>query len=334
MRKERFLLAVLWALALMLPALWFFNTVFGFNLLAASHWQYLAELQLSGGVNINFYIAIAGFIVTWIVGLYILIVPWHRRIKVRGLRDEIGGGHANTSNLKPQTSNLAHSPQTVAKMDRPPKLNINSSFVVKPPVPAYNHSASFTPPPMSAAAAPAMHSNHIVLSEIREKIKGVLADVGFMNKAAPKVGEERLDFWAIGSDEGLVVGLLSDEFGDITASEGGDSMWHANGRSFKSPAWRMTSIVQKIEALLLETVSPELKINILPFVFSPGVIGNKDTVLPIWDALGVKVFDNHGALAEFMNNHRPRVLDASEDEDYQAFSGFVDTVASYFNGGS
>jgi hypothetical protein len=334
MRKERFLIAVLWLSAVALLALWFFNMFFSFNLLSAAHWMYLSELQLSGGVDRNFYVSVAAFVAGGLLGLYILIVPWHRKVRIMrevGLGDQIGlriesGG----------TPEAAPAPkQNFILPEKPPKLHLNNVFIpVRHETAPIRHQSEPQAAPHAVpvrASAPVQQSKN---PELVARIRGMLADVGFVNKEPPAIGGLRPDFWAVGSDEALVVGIYSAEQGEITAAEGGDSIWHAGQHKFQSPVWQMTGVVQKLEALFLEVVGTELKINVLPFVFVEGRIANKSAVENIWNALGVKVFDDMAALQSFISEYQPRVLDDSEKGDFDAFSDFVNTVSSYFSGGA
>ena len=324
---ERLLISILWINAVIIAAMWIFNLVFGFNLFSAGHWQYLSELQLAGKVDFKFYIFTAAFVVAGLAGLYMLIVPWHRRIKIisAGNRPIVG----NTESLSVYKTDGVPAAASASPTDftRPPKLNLNNVFI-----PTKRETVEIPrqaePERIVADVRPAARP------EIAQEITGMLGAAGFVSKTAPVVGGVRLDFWAVGSDEALVVGLVCHAGGGVTAAEGGDSMWRANGREFKSPVWEMTGVVQKLRALFLEVIDTDLQINILPFVFVDGAISGKDAVQDIWDALGVKVFDDSAVLGKFLDEHRPRRINESEKDDLDAFSEFIDSVAGYFNGTS
>lgn len=316
MKRERFLIAVLWLSALMLLAMWFFNTIYGFNLFIAAHWQYLAELQLMGTVERGFYISFMTFIVIAVFGLYVLIVPWHRKIKMQKHETLVANHESLQENNDARPASKASPPD----MSRPPRLNINVFTPAPPPV--------VNSTPQIRAPEPRLPSPEDI-----EKIRNIVDQVGFTIKQAPRIGDVKLDLWAIGPDEALVIGIYSPEDGEIIAAEGGDSIWKANGRNFKSPVWRMTSVVQRLEALFLEILDPDLKINILPFVISKGKIANKDAVQVVWDALGVKMFDDVDVFDNFMHENRPGMMDEVQKGNFDAFSEFVDTVTGYFGGG-
>ncbi|MDR1071658.1 MAG: hypothetical protein LBL21_03390 [Rickettsiales bacterium] len=308
-KRERFLISVLWMNATVIAALWFFNNMFGFNLFSAEHWRYLAELQVAGGVSAGFYAAMAAFVAAGLAGVYMLIVPWHRRIFMMP--------PPSFAPSAPVAGRPSEAIGNIPISERPPKLNLNNIFI-----PTKREE-------IAMREAPARENTQS--SESVADIRNMLSKIGFVIKQAPSVGGVRPDFLAIGTDEALVVGLLCTEKGDITAAEGGDSMWRAGGRTFKSPAWQLTTVVQKLSALFLEVLDPELKVSILPFVFSDGKIANRESVQNIWDALGVKVFDDASVFADFLEEYRPRRLDDAEKEDFAAFSDFIDNVLGYFN---
>ena len=330
MRRERFLIAILWISTVLLLALWFFNMWFGFNLFIAAHWQYLSELQVANSVEPKFYTSVAAFVITGLAGLYLLIVPWHRRVRMRPVSNIGFKGSASVP------TSAAAVPE-VPIMTRPPKLNLNNHFVpVRRDPPVVQSAPAPLPAPMPARAAPpaAAAAPQTASPELVYEIRRLLDGAGFMTKTPPTIGDVKLDFWAIGPDEALVIGLILDEADEITASEGGDSVWRAGGRSYLSPVWQLTSATQRLEALFIEILDPELTINVLPFVFIKGRVANKDSVARVWDALGVKVFDDMKVLAEFLDGHRPGEMDETARGNYEAFTEFADTVASYFGGGA
>ncbi|MDR2269041.1 MAG: hypothetical protein LBD94_02545 [Rickettsiales bacterium] len=328
MRKtERFLISILWLNSVAIAALWIFNTIFGFNLLAINHWRYLSELQLAGRVEAKFYIFLAVFAIAGLVGLYMLIVPWHRRIRIQGPSDMLAMPVAEKMAPPAATQNDV---RQMPDLSRPPKLNLNSVFI-----PTRRESFELPPDSENQIFRESSAARQIARPEIIDKIKNMMIGAGFVIKDAPSVGGTRLDLWAIGTDEAIVAGLICNQNGEIIASEGGDSMWRASGRAFKSPVWTMTAIVQKLQALFLKVIGAELKVSLLPFVFvDGGTVSNKDEVRKIWDALGIKVFDNIDVFGDFLAEYKPRPLDEFEKEDFESFSEFVDTVAVYFNGES
>ena len=328
MRFERFLIGFLWLLAILLAALWFFDTMFSFDLFSQTHWSYLSELQLAGKVGQNFYISAAVFIVIGLVGLYLLIVPWYRRIK---LVESNSGQNIDIrlNDIEKKSTLTRKSQPSTLDFTRPPTLNLNSVFI--PPRRDNFQNKNTTNTSLENKSSVWLPSPSI---EVVQNIKNILGQVGFILRDSPTIGGIRPDIFGIGSDEALVIGIVCSSHGEIIASEGGDSLWKSNGNTFKSPVWSITGVIQKLEALFLEVLEPELTVNILPFVFVDGKIINKESVQNIWDALGVKVFDDISTLSDFINKMSPRKLEESEREDFEAFSDFINTVSQHFNNGS
>jgi hypothetical protein len=340
MRRERFLIAVLWLSTWSLLALWFFNAVYSFNLFTAAHWQYLSELQLSGGVEQSFYISTGAFITGALAGLYVLIVPWHRKVKMRSSALGFYPSHAEPETKESEKPILS----------RPPKLNLDGGFMRRPASlsPAVSPSVSATPSAVPARVTPAPRRDASSPARGLEgwppkspgavkEINRIFGQVGFFVKNPPKIGDVRLDFWAIAPEETLAVGLALDVNDEVMAAEGGDSMWVAGGRKFKSPVWQMSSVTQKLEGLFREVLDPELKVNMMPFVFINGHIANRDKVDVIWDALGISVIDDMASFVKFASGYGVldvEGLDETRRGNFESFSDFANTVSSYFNGGA
>jgi len=325
MRRERFLIAVLWLSTWSLLALWFFNAVYSFNLFIAAHWQYLSELQLSGGVEQSFYISMGAFITGALVGLYVLIVPWHRRVKMRSSAIGFYPSHAEPEKKEVEKPILS----------RPPKLNLDGGFMRRPA----SLPATAPPPAAPARVTPArgLEGWPPKSPGAIKEINRVFGQVGFFVKTPPKIGDVRLDFWAIAPEETLAIGLALDVNDEVMAAEGGDSMWSAGGRKFKSPVWQMSSVTQKLEGLFREVLDPELKVNMMPFVFINGRIANRDKLDVIWDALGISVIDDMTAFVKFASGYGVldvEGLDETQRGSFESFSDFANTVSSYFNGGA
>jgi hypothetical protein len=314
MRKERFLIGILWLIVTGFVAMLFFNTVFGFNLLSLSHWNYLAELQVKGLVDKNFYISLSITFVIALIGLYILIHPWHRKIN-------INAPMPIRQNEKPIINIVSKIPSPVPVSSqmpsRPPSININA--FVRPAKTNENISQEL----------PSPSAESLKIGEI----KALLSNAGFILKKPISFSGTKVEFAAIGADEAFIVGLFVDSASSITAAEGENSKWVSGRNSFDSPVWQLSMIIRKIEALFVEVLDSDLKINILPFVFTDGKIVNRMDLESVWDAVGIKVFDDMSIFRDFLDNYRPRTLDDSEKEDFDAYSSFIDTVSTHFNSG-
>ena len=70
-RLNNILIGLLWLLIATLGASFWFNTKYGFNVLSAQHWQYLAYMQASNQpVKPSFYISLVVVICVMVAGLY------------------------------------------------------------------------------------------------------------------------------------------------------------------------------------------------------------------------------------------------------------------------
>ncbi|MDR1027628.1 MAG: hypothetical protein LBL46_04395 [Rickettsiales bacterium] len=189
MRKfERFLVSVLWLSAMAILALWFFNMRFGFNILAHAHWEYLEELQLADQVAKDFYIAIAATGAIAIIGLYILIVPWHRRIKMQR-----AAAVADVFNASEQAEAAAKMPD----MSRPPRLNMNNMFI-----PTAREAIEIPKAAPMQMQAPAQAQPQFQSSEIED----IIVNAGFQLKKPFRAAGVRIDFVGIGADEKMIIG--------------------------------------------------------------------------------------------------------------------------------
>ncbi|MDR2770102.1 MAG: hypothetical protein LBB08_01480 [Rickettsiales bacterium] len=307
MRKERLLLSVLWLCAFSLAGVWFLDLAWGFNPAFRSHWRYLAELQVTGAVDMWFYASLGALPAAFLAGLYILIVPWHR--KIRPAQRAAEHMRATVEEPAPPTG-----------FARPPSLNLNSFFPKNAPAELSVQSARD-------------RSEYSSDRSIADGVRQMMSSAGFLVKPAPRAGGIKLDFWGLGTDETLLAGILAGDGGEISAFEGAGAKWRSGSKSFDSPAWAMTGAAQKLSSLFSEVLNPELKIHIFPFVFAAGRISNKDGAARIWDALGVNVFDDINELGEFFKSHRPRPLEGAEREDFAAFADFMDTAAAHVDKG-
>jgi hypothetical protein len=324
MRKiERFLISVLWVNVMLIIAMWFFNWFFGFSLASASHWHYLSELQVSGNVEANFYTAFIIFVLLLLGGLYLLIFPWHRKIKISGAPVANVTPVApvvpvnNVPEIKTVPSVTDLKPEYNRFIEKPPKLNLNNVFV----------------PTMAEKRE---INNSVMVGKMQEptqesksKIKNLMAQSGLITKEIEQVDKLKLDFCAIGSNDVLLLGIMCNENG-IVAGENDDAIWRVDTRSFKSPTSQIIEIKNKVKTLFSEVLDDSMEINILPFVFVDGSIVNYDSVKSVWDKIGVGVFTDTISLGEMLSSHKLNVVDDDEKSEVDAFSEFIDTVIEHF----
>ena len=180
---ERFLISVLWLNAMSIVALCFFDMRFGFNIFANAHWGYLEELQVSGRVAKDFYVAMGAAAAITLIGLYILIVPWHRRIRMQK-----GGGNVSLDDA----ARTGTEPRAAMDMTRPPRLSINNAFI-----PTRREEMEIPKTAPAAAAVPT-----ITPAEVQD----ILIGAGFQMKKPFRAAGVRMDFVGIGAGEKMIIG--------------------------------------------------------------------------------------------------------------------------------
>ena len=82
-KLDNLLLGLLWILVSLLGLCFWFNIQFGFNLLSSSHWQHLSYMQATRTpITPLFYISLVIGVLFIFVGLYMVIRPKFRKIKL------------------------------------------------------------------------------------------------------------------------------------------------------------------------------------------------------------------------------------------------------------
>jgi hypothetical protein len=324
-KYETILLDALWLSAMALFASFWFDIRFGFNIFSAAHWHYLAVQQIVPGRIIPmFYISIAGFGVATIIGLYFISRPPRHRIKLISAltqkKPEDPFARAPAGELPPDLEPTAPDPNysplpPAPNLPRPPRI-VSSLSQARTPI--VNSAPS--------AAAPKRFENS------DEKLSDVFTNAGYVVKKPPRIGGVHINLFAIGLGEVLYIGLADGHGGKITANDIGDSKWWGESDGFPSPVARISQAAEKVRALFAETLDAEIQINVRPFVvMNDAVITNKDSLARVWDALGVRVFENLGDLAAYINDSKNGEITNAQREDFDAYSEYIDTVADYFN---
>lgn len=320
-RYEIILLDILWLSAMVLSASFWFDVRFGFNIFYSGHWHYLIMQQLTPEkVLPSFYISLLLFIIFGLFGFYLIGRPRLRKIDF-SIREPAIPPVSSKENIDNQGIDSIerdpnHSPlPPITDLPRPPKI-INPLQQITNPV---------MPRTTNSTVTVNTNNQDKTIREIFEK-------AGYIVKEPPKINGLKLNLWAIGMGETLYIGLSDSHSGEITAAEGGDSKWQSGNSKFTSPVWTLNQITEKIRALFNETLDDEIQINIKQFVvMNNAKIINRDSLEKIWQAFDVDVFDSTDTLAEFINNNKNRDIESEEQEDFDAYADYIDTVANYFN---
>ena len=181
---------------------------------------------------------------------------------------------------------------------------------------------------MNNEPAPWRTSSPQAVSAVRDIISGA----GYHLQKAPVIDGVRINVWAVGSDEVLIMGLIANVQGPVTAAEGDDSNWRDAAGEFKSPVQALAKSVNRAHKLFSETLDESVKIKVKAFVVldGPGSVANADAVRAVWNAFGIEVFDSIDALYGFMQQNRNRPLSEDETEDFEAYAEYIDTAGGFF----
>lgn len=296
------LLGTLWVLATILGTSFWFNTQFGFNILSTAHWRYLATLQASGTpVRPIFYVSVIVAVVIIIGGLYLLMLPRIRGLRLgarRRLHDRAkvakDASQSTTPLAVPQEQNsIETAPVAVAPSPgmRPPRLN----FGTVRPKPIAPSGAGNTPgtSPADAPQTPALRpANDAALAEL----KRIFESAGYLVKPSPRIAGLALDLFAVGMGENLWMGGIG---ANPTALE----------RS-----------VKRISDVFTDTLD-DIPIHIHAFTIGTDMTST-DTVL---------VFPDIPTLGQYMADHPATTVPPESREDFDAYNEYIDTVSNYLN---
>lgn len=307
---DNFLLGLLWLLACTLGVSFWYNTKFGFNIFSIPHWQYLGTLQASGApVNSWFYISMVIAVIIMMGGLYIILRPRFRKIKLAKpeeviIEDKIDQTPAPVSPVSDTTT----APMT---MVRPPRLEssrMNNTIGTNNPAPlppAVQSTPSLPVIPAAMATAPNVSvpmitENNAVKSGDFADIEKIFSDAGYLVKKPPKIQTLRPALYAIGHNETVWIGAVGIE-----------------------PA-RLKSAINALNEIFVETLE-DIDINIHGFVISPRPDANGV------DTSDILIFNSVNDLSDYMQEHPADPIPDGDKSDFDAYSEYIDTVSDYFN---
>ena len=301
---DYFLLGLLWILASILGASFWFNTRFSFDIFSVAHWHYLGQMQAAHAtVSPVFYFSMIVISFAVLAGLYLIVSPRFRKIRFNIQK------HAAPVSSPMAKQPLVTTPHTtvtspntpvtapVMTSARPPRLSLPK---ISAPV---NHTLSTDThaiPQASQIPNTAFDNRQAttVTSDFAE-LAAIFESAGYIVKKPPRIGNFRPALFAIGADETLWVGGTEIELEKIiTATE-------------------------KLKGIFSETLE-DIPIHVKPFVINP---------IPsaVTQPFEIKKFDSVNDLRDFMNDNKNRALGTDEQEDFDAYSDYIDTVANYFN---
>ena len=290
-RINKFLVSLLWLLAMALGATFWFNAQYGFNFFSLSHWQYLAYMQASGQpIKVSFYISLALVIILSVFGLYILLQPHRRRI-VLPIIDRSTPQRLNPSIIeseRPTQSSTDDTPQqhsteqkttVLPGPSRPPRLNIQS-------MPRQN-----LPTVPLQSSVPAIRNNS---ADDDKEIRDIFESAGYVVKGTPRIKNVQTSVIAIGSDEILWIGA-----NDVSDTD-------------------MQSAINTLKGVFTDTLE-DIEIDVHAFT-----IGNNND-----NDTNIMHFANVDELREYITAHPNPPLADDDTENFDAYSAYIGTVVDY-----
>ncbi len=299
-KLDNFLLGILWLSAATLGTCFWFNTRFGFNIFSVAHWKHLAYMQAAQNpVSPTFYISMIVAVIVVILGLYLLIRPRFRKIRLP-IR-HISNAHATTQStnvvvsqppLHPQpvpttpaaATQIAPAPTPIPETARPPRLNI-----------AVTPTLAGTPPPVQPtnSAPTPQTTTQTDWPQLRE----IFINTGYTLKTAPRIGTTQTALLAIGTDETLWLGGVGIE---------------------KSA---LQNAINTMNQVFSDTLD-DIYINVHGFV-----IAAPDADTP--SESDILTFDSINTLQSYMSSHLNPPLPDDDSGNFDAFSAYISTVIDY-----
>lgn len=317
-KLDRILLAILWLIAITLGACFWFNTIYAFNIFSARHWQYVATLQASQTpITGTFYISIITFVAAMIVGLYVLVRPRFRKIRLPRVvenkehqaalkqkqeqkqKDEAAQTiepampaqptHTETDTKTTRTE--TNTPDAIQPLRRPARLNIGAGISGNT-YPAAAPQAPVATPQFAptATAAPT--------AQINAQIRDIFTAAGYTYKGAPKIKGMQTSVLAIAVDEVLWIGAV--------------------GASLSA----MHNAVDALRRVFSDTLD-DIEISVNAFIIAAADTADVSTDNDIL------LFADVNELRTYMAAHPAPATSDADAGGFDAYSAYISTVIDY-----
>lgn len=296
-RIDNMLLGLLWLLAMTLGACFWFNTMFGFNILSSAHWQYLAYIQaIQTPVKPLFYISFVVIVFIMVVGLYLIMRPRLRKIRLPIMR--VSKNHDNA----PQQQNTTPQHQQISSPAIAPSAAPTAPVQNGPSAdmrPARLNTISFaTQPTQMSTPNGAQPDTPVAVAATNADIQQVFINAGYTIKTPTRIGGIKTPLLAIGTNEALWLG--------------------ANGARISD----MRAAIDKMTSVFVDTLE-DITINVTGFVLD----ARDDATSEHNDILVFHSIDELRQYVATRQNTPPTTTD--DTENFNAYSEYIDTVINY-----
>lgn len=304
-RADNILLCILWLLAVTLGTSFWFNIAFGFDIFSASHWNYIASLQASRApVKPGFYVSMAISIFLALFGLYVIVRPRFRKIKMPIMRikntneQKIEKAEQNTDLKNSDASTLDVLPAEQQQMPKEENRPYAPSSASRPPrlvLPTLNNNFVSQPPAQPASAPINQQPN--VQEQDWSEVRNIFTSAGYTVKPNARVNGVQTALIAIGTNETMWLGCVG----------------------VKTTVVR--EIIEKFQQVFSDTLD-ETEIEINGFVIAAPDAATSE----FQDIL---MFNSIGELREYMSDKQNPPLPADDDGMFDAYSQYIDAVITH-----
>lgn len=302
-RFDNILLCILWLLAVTLGACFWFNTVFGFDIFSASHWGYVASMQAARTpIKTGFYISVATTIFITIFGLYLILRPRMRKIRLPIM-------HVSNIINKETTDNPSITPQNpdastldILPAELPPAQTSSPTTIpganARPPrliLPTLNGNYTSSQPTQRISSSPPPQSNNIDADAAA--LREIFIAAGYTVKPNPRIGTLQTTLIAIGANETMWIGCVGLKTTDVR------------------------TIIEKFQQIFSDTLD-ETSIEINGFV-----INAPDA--PTSEFTDIMMFNSIDQVREYIRQNPNPPLAADDDGMFDAYSQYIDAVITH-----
>ncbi len=323
---DKILLGLLWLLAITLGASFWFNTVYGFNIFASQHWQYLGFMQASQTpIRTTFYISLILAVIIAFGGLYILVRPKFRNFRLPIIRIERRPKQTNNTPQNPPIQKQIDAPSPVKKTenhahtaDTPTNETASTLDIltpeqtpapIAPPMPSMPRpprlkmpvTSNYTPAPTATNNTPTPNTSSLVTNtpDVTDMpiVREIFRDAGYAIKTNPKISGVQTTLIAVGTNEVLWIGAVGVKTTD------------------------MRRAVETMQSVFVDTLE-DIEIGINAFVINAPDAATSE----FQDIL---MFDSADQLRQYISEHPNTPPDADDQENFDAYSEYIDTVLTY-----
>lgn len=303
---DKFLLGILWLLSITLITTLWMNTNYGFDMLSAAHWEYLATLQAHRSeIKPDFYISLIGALFIALVGLYLIVRPRTRRIKMQT-------PEAPKTNIivQPTQPIIQPTPKTEThKTEKEPEPNFT-------PRPAPAISLSARPMSPTGLRPPITQPRTVPTPPLQPAPKFAAPVPKVQNTPPPEIQS------ALETNEYIIkkcdrIGKLQNP---IVAVAYDQSVWILANHATPD---NMVDAIQTLVTIFDDTLGDTANdIKLRGFIIEPTEPNKRNDNLII-------TFDNTADFVKYVNEHKNTKPDDYDAELFDAFSTYISTVTGY-----